>query len=177
MGILPSNRNEWNQAVYVTSEIAKYYFNRFTRDNFIERIPLSKDRLWTAYINFYMPKTSCLERPFSDIIRKLIKHGLVRKYIMDYTDTTGSRPSERDQQILTLEHIQGIFYICFGLYSVAFIIFLFEVLIGRFQCLEQQRRQKHTMRKRQKLGTLRSIKVWNRTFRIPNHLHSNTIHS
>lgn len=56
MGILPSNRSEWNQAVYVTSEIAKYYFNRFTRDNFIERIPLSKDRLWTAYINFYMQK-------------------------------------------------------------------------------------------------------------------------
>lgn len=140
MGQLPASADEWHHSVYVTSEIAKAYFNRFVRDNFNERIPLSKHRLWLSYIHFFMPKSSCLEKPFSDLIIKLNKHGLIDKWIMDYTAIAGFKLIEREQQILTLDHIQGIFYMCFGLYFLAFIIFLFEMGMSLFHCCKRKRR-------------------------------------
>lgn len=123
-GELPSNKSEWNRAVYVTGKETQSYYNKFAT----EHIPLSKDRLWTAYLHFFMPKTSCFRSPFNGILRKFVQHGLVQKWINDYA-ATGSKMNNRDQQILKLEHIQGIFYICFGIYFVAFVVFLMELLL------------------------------------------------
>lgn len=138
MGKLPSDRSEWNKVVYVTSDLAKGYFNKFARDNFNEHIPISRDRLWMAYLRFYMPKTSCFRQPFSNIITKFIQHGLVRKWMMDYT-TSSVKVNERGQSILKLEHIQGLFHICFGLYAMAFVVFLLEIFSAYFKSLQMHR--------------------------------------
>lgn len=145
MGRTPSDKSEWDQAVYVSSDLAHGYSKLFYRDNFIERISFAS--LWTTYIHFFMSKSSCFRRPFNDIIRKLNKHGLVRKWMMDYT-ASGSKIHDRDQQILELKHIQGIFFMCSGLYFVAFVVFLFELWMDRLRIFMQW--QRHIYRRRRR---------------------------
>lgn len=149
---LPTNKHDWYKAVFITSDVAKGYYNKMSMDSFIESIPLSKQKLWTAYLTIHMQKTSCFRKPFSDLITKFHQHGLVRKWVLDYT-VTNYKLNDKRPQVLRLEHIQGIFYMCFGLYVVACLIFLCEVYWQHFQMY--RKRQNRQQQKKRVACTLR----------------------
>lgn len=131
VGKLPFNSSEWNKAVYVTTDVAKGYYNQISKDHFINLIPLSKKKLWTAYISFFMQKPSCLEGSFSAAITKFRIHGFIKKWIKDDT-ARNLKLIDKSPLILKLEHIIGIFYMCSGLYFVAFITLLIEILLAKW---------------------------------------------
>lgn len=117
--------------MYTASNIAKGYYNKISKNHFLERVPLSKQILWTPYASFYMKKYSCFQKPFSAIIEEFVEHGLTIKWVKDYTTDT-YKIKDKMTEDLKLEHIQGIFEICMGFYLIAFIIFLLEIFIGKF---------------------------------------------
>lgn len=137
---MPLTESEWYHAVYVTSDIAKGYYNKVSKGGFVERISISKEKLWTSYLSLYMSKTSCFNRPFNDIISIFIQHGFMQKWVLEYM-VNHSTGKDNHSQILKLEHIEGIFYMCIGFYCVAFITFMCELWLGRFNRCKQPQLQ------------------------------------
>lgn len=95
----------------------------------MELIPLAKQRLWTAFLSIYLKKKSCFEPSFSAAIDRFAKHGLIVKWVRDFTATTYKK-DDKIPQPLTLQQIQGIFLICMGFYIIAIIIFILEIVIN-----------------------------------------------
>lgn len=127
MGKLPAFRSELTNAVYVTSDISMAYFNKLSRGRQNDLVPLSKEKLWTAYLTIFLHKQSCLTASFNPAIEKFTEHGFFTKWTKDYTVANGMRNIDAPQ-ILMLHQIQGIFHLCAGLYILAIIVFLVEII-------------------------------------------------
>lgn len=93
---------------------------------------VSKQRIAMFPIVLYLRKHSCLTEPINDRLRRIINGGLMEHWINKYRDVKYTRiRTIRTPQILTMEQIQGIFYICAVLHAIALVTFIIEVVIQK----------------------------------------------
>lgn len=126
MGKLPLKKSELHDAVYTTTDISIGYFNMLSKGTLSDIVPVSKQQIITAFLTLIMRKNSCLTPSFDSLIDKVVTHGFIRKWINEIRMPLSMQKKKKLPQILTLNQVQGIFYICGVLYVVATVVFIWE---------------------------------------------------
>lgn len=128
MGKLPTSKDAYINTVYTTNDYSIAYYNHISRGLLNDMVPVSNKKIFTLSTTAYSAKHSCLLRFANEYIEQLLAHGLVAKWSNDHSSLKqGKTTHERAPEVLTLNQILGIFYICMGLYAMAIVIFAMEL--------------------------------------------------
>lgn len=129
MGKLPTSKSGYIKTVYTTSENILVYYNKISRGQLNEIVPVANEEIWIVMPTMYFQKYSGFVPTMNLYIDRFIANGIISKWENDYTDVKRERMrSERVPQIMTLEQVHGVFYLCCGLYAIATVVFMVEVL-------------------------------------------------
>lgn len=119
-------------AVYTVSQIRATYYNMLHRKDPDAAVVMAKQRLALFPIVFYLRKHSCLTEPINVQLTNIASSGLMKYWMNQYNDAKYTRiRNVRIPQILTLQQIQGIFYIYAVLHAVALVTFVIEIVMAR----------------------------------------------
>lgn len=131
-------REDSFRGVFVISDITAAYYNTMlirSRKNIIQ---LSKEKITTVLLAFYLKKHSYLASTIDEYFMRLASNGLLTKWTNDYRDQKFMNcRADKAPQILTLDHVYGIFIICFGLYAISAIVLLLEILSRRINFIRR----------------------------------------
>lgn len=120
--------------IYTVSHIKANYYNMLHRNNSEARVTVTKQRLAMLPIVLYLRKHSCLTAPIDVYLQRILRSGLMEHWMNMYRDFEYTRfRMARTPQILTMAQIQGIFYICAGLYALALLVLAWEIAFAKFQ--------------------------------------------
>lgn len=118
--------NENFPGVFVTSETMVGYFNMQNYQRGI--VDSSKEKIFSLPFAMYLKKHSCLTSTIDGHVQRLASNGFLAHWWKKYQDTRFLKNRlTKTPQILTMDQIQGIHYICFYLHIISIIIFLLEL--------------------------------------------------
>lgn len=134
MGRLPIAKNDYAYTVYTTNDNSVAYYNKMSRGQLNEMVPVADQKIWVLMSTLYLRKHSCLVPLMDAYIEQFIAHGFVSKWVSDHSGPRRKKGfDDRDPQVLTLEQVLGLVYICMGLYALAILVFVTELLSVRFE--------------------------------------------
>lgn len=126
------------RGVFVISDLTAAYYNTMLIRSRQNIILLSKDKITTVLLAFYLKKHSYLASRIDEYFMRLASNGLLTKWTNDYRDQKFLNfRADKAPQILTLDHVCGIFIICFGLYVISAIVLLLEILSRRINFIRR----------------------------------------
>lgn len=104
------------------------YLNAVNHENFTFHI--CKERMLTNQFVFYFRKNHYLVDEMNAEIEKLLSNGIVNHYRSRYADARFLKPIKQnnERKVLTLQHFSGAFRVLMICFSIAFIVFLFELM-------------------------------------------------
>lgn len=134
IGRLPTDKSDYAGTVYTADDFSIGYYNKISRGKLNEMVPAAREKIWMVTLTMYFRKHSGLAATANGIIDQLITHGFVQKWKNDHKMSPRQNIKEKDPQILTLEQVQGVIFICLGLHVVATALFVLEMLSVKWCC-------------------------------------------
>lgn len=125
-------RNESFDGVFILNSIVAHYFNMKNPTD--EPLIMSTDGFMLVNVVLYLKKNSPLVHPINAQFLKLSTNGLFQHWERRFRDEKYRKQQQQKvPQKLSIEHLEGIFYICGTMYFIAFFVFLFEIIWGAIQ--------------------------------------------
>ncbi|XP_042886513.1 probable glutamate receptor [Penaeus japonicus] len=121
-----------------------YSYNRI--NTFATNSYMLRDQLYPGHLCWYFQKNTAWKYKFDRGIRRLVESGLIAHWIKIKTDDflghdferkQNRQGKERQNQALTLDHLQGVFFILAMSWAAGVLVFVGEVL--RHRCVLQER--------------------------------------
>lgn len=108
-----------------------YHMQIFNRQHIREEpLRLSRDVILHVNLIMYLEKNSPLVESIDTNIHNLYSSGLLSHWANFRREVTAQKyHRHKDPKILTMDEMMGIFYICATLYSIAFIVCIWEIII------------------------------------------------
>lgn len=95
-----------------------------------EPLIMSKDSFFLMNIVLYLKKGSPLIHPINTQFHKMKTSGLIDLIVDHYRGVNYKKlPQRKLPQKMTIDHLEGIFYVCAAFYSCAFVVFVLEPLV------------------------------------------------
>lgn len=93
-----------------------------------KRLAFTKDRLFMYSPVFLFRKKSMLTEVFDKQLNTLQETGLIDFWIKNYTFHRNQKIKKREPSKLRMENIIAVFEICALMYTISFLVFIFEIL-------------------------------------------------
>lgn len=118
--------------VYTTTDPVIAYYNKISHGELNKMVPVSNKKVLMVMATMYFRKHSCLVPTMNEHVGRFLAHGFVSKWLHDNGFKLRKSKNEREPQILTLDQVLGLFYICIGLYIISILLFIGELIA--FKC-------------------------------------------
>lgn len=129
------------RGVIIIRDISALYHNTILNRDSNNFISISKEKISTTLLVFYLRKHSCLTAAFNKHLLKMISSGLIGRSVKEYRDMKYLYVRrDKAPKVLLLDQVVGVFLLCFGLYAIALFVFLLEMVSIRIviirKCLD-----------------------------------------
>lgn len=124
------DHDDATNAVVLTNTFSLKHFNLVFSPH--KRLGITKDRLIMYTAVFYFHKPSLLKNPFNKELQKYHEAGLIVHWTKTRLDYRRERSNQRTPTKLKVENIFAAFQICALMYLISFIVFILEVISGRY---------------------------------------------
>lgn len=116
------------RGVFEASDVAMYYFNSQKRTD--EPLIASKQTIFLMPISLFFTENSYFKRVFNEKLQLLASNGILDYWINKYKKGLYEKFAvDKEPRVLEFDELAGIFYICIGLYSIAFFVLVFEIIV------------------------------------------------
>lgn len=122
---------ESTKSVFLLPEFHTAFINSMYPD---KQIQLMKERLFSNPFALYVKKDPSLVKRLDAHVKNLVSSGLVDYWMAK--NMGGENIKIHPQKVpekLTLSQLEAIFFICAVLYVISILVFVFELIIWRFQ--------------------------------------------
>lgn len=121
--------DEKDRSVFAAADVTISYWNKLNPNQFI---PMSKERLFYLPYVMQFKKYSCLVPTVDMHVGWLTSSGFVEHWLNRYHDKRFLKKRiTKEPQILSMDQLYAVFYICLVLYIFSFIIFILEMFASK----------------------------------------------
>lgn len=126
------------RGVFTISDFTASYYNTMSGKEHRDLIVTCSEPITSNLLTFYLRKDSYLQENINKYILNCASNGLLTKWTNEYIDKRYINvPQLKIPQVMTLDQVLGIFYICFCLHAIALIVFLLELFSPKFKCFRK----------------------------------------
>lgn len=125
-------KDESFNGVFLYNKVVASYYNM--KHPTEEPMIMSTDGFMNVYVVLYLKKNSPLVHPLNMQLHKLRTNGLIQHWRNRYRDAKYRKyQQQRIPKKFSIDHLEGIFYICGIMYFIACLVFLFEIILDAIQ--------------------------------------------
>lgn len=120
--------------VVLASDLNQKSFNFQNSPN--RRLAFTKDRLFMYSPVFLFRKKSILTEVFNRQLQALRETGLIEFWTKNFIDDRKIKAKQKEPSKLQMGNILALYQICGIMYLISFIVFIFEVISAKCQCIK-----------------------------------------